>query len=380
VAIARSALFPTLAFDPSYARRRTSNEQPPGGYPANPSATFNTFTLPFDAGWELDLWGRVRREVESARSQLQATADDREALKLLIQGEVATDYFEFRSSEAELDVLRRSIETYRHSLDLTRNRRMGGIATDLDVAQAEAQLWGVEAEIPAVELRRLQLEHALATLCGQAAIDFKVNSGTTTALELPVTPNTVPSELLERRPDVAAAERRMAAANAQIGVAEGAFYPRVQLFGTAGLQSINAGTLFDWPSRFWAVGPSVEFPIFTGGRNRAQLANARAVYDETVAQYRQRVLAAFQDVEDQLATGHLIRAQLEAEQAALVAARRTLEIATNRYRAGLVTFLEVATAQTASLLRERNVVQLQAQTLAASAGLIKAVGGGFGGG
>jgi multidrug efflux system outer membrane protein len=230
--------------------------------------------------------------------------------------------------------------------------------------------------LPAIELQRARILHALATLCGQSAIKFQLATGPLTNA-IPQVPPGVPSELLERRPDIAAAERRMAAANAQVGVAVSAFYPQVFISGLAGFQSIGADTLFDWPSRVWSIGPSVSLPIFTGGRNRSQLAQARASFDEIVANYRQTVLNAFQEVEDQLAAQQLLATQLQAQSAALAAARHTLEIANNRYKAGVVTYLEVATAQNVALTNERLFVQLEGQRLNAEVGLIKAVGGGW---
>jgi len=267
-----------------------------------------------------------------------------------------------------------TIETFRRSLELTQNRRKGGIVSDLDVSQAETQLRSTEAELPSLDLQRARTLHALATLCGQSAISFQLTTATLTNA-IPGVPARVPSELLERRPDIAAAERRMASANAQIGVAKSAFYPRVFLTGAAGFQSVGASDLFDWPSRVWSLGPSVSLPIFTGGRNRSQLIRARASYDESVANYRQTVLGGFQEVEDQLAAQKLLATQLDAQSAALVAARHTLEIANNRYKAGVVTYLEVATAQNVELTNERNVIQLEGQRLNAEVSLIKALGG-----
>jgi multidrug efflux system outer membrane protein len=377
VRVARADLLPQVILDPSYMRQRTSVNQPQLGRAAGASYSYATWTVPIDATWQLDLWGRVRRQLEAARAQLAASADDLQGAILAIQAEVAIDYFALRSVEAENDLLLRSSETFRHSLDLTRNRRQGGIATDLDVAQAETQLRATEAQVPMVQLEAARLRDALAALSGQPATNFKVAAPLPLAAVVPEIPPSLPSELLERRPDIAAAERRMAAANAEIGVAQTAFYPQIRLNGTAGFQSISASSLFDWPARLWAVGPTLDLPLFTGGRNRAQLALARSTYDERVAQYRQTVLVAFQEVEDQLAAGQLLGTQLQAESAALTASQRTLEIANNRYRAGLVTYLEVAIAQGDALARERTVVQLQAQRLAANAGLVRALGGGF---
>ena len=377
VNITRANLFPQVDLNPSYVRQRTSFNEPQNGHAAGISPTFNTFTLALQGGWEVDLWGRIRRQVESARAQLAASEDDFGAARLALQAELATDYFTLRALDAEYDLIVRTAEAYRRSLELTMNRRKGGVASDLDVSQAETQLRTAEAALPALDLQRAQLLHALATLTGQPAIGFELAPVSTEEGPTPRPPLSLPSELLERRPDIAAAERRMAAANAQIGVAQAAFYPSVHINGLAGFQSLNASSWFDWPSRFWAVGPTVNLPLFTGGLNRAQLALARATYDEIVANYRQTVLGAFQEVEDQVAAQRLLQAQLEAQSAAVTAVRRTVQIANNRYKAGLVTDLEVATAQTAALLLERSVVELRGNKLVAAVGLIRALGGGW---
>ena len=374
--IARSAFYPQISAEPSFIRQRSSFNAPVDGEPQNKTFTYNTFNAPLDLNWELDLWGRVRRQAESAHASFVASADDLESARLSLQAEVASDYFGLRELDEERRVVADTIETYQRSLELTQNRRKGGIVSDLDVSQAETQLRSTEAELPAIDLQRANLLHALAVLCGQPATGFQLPAGPLTNA-IPSVPVSVPSELLERRPDIAAAERRMAAANAQVGVAVSAFYPQVTLSSMAGFQSIGADTLFDWPSRVWSFGPSVTLPIFTGGQNRAQLAFARASFRETVANYRQTVLGAFQEVEDQLAAQHLLTTQLEAQNAALAAARHTLEIANNRYKAGVVTYLEVATAQSAELQNERSFVQLEGQQLTAQVGLVKALGGGW---
>jgi len=377
VKVARADFFPQLSAQPGYVRQRTSENAPQNGKPAGTAYTYNTFLAPLDANWELDLWGRVRRESESAQAHFAAVADDFASAKLSLQAEVAGDYFMLRSLEAEHALVADTITTYRRSLKLTQNRRQGGIASDLDVAQAETQLRVAEAELPALELQRETLLHALATLCGQPATGFQLapeNLATDTIPDLPVN---LPSELLERRPDIAAAERRMSAANADVGVAKSAFYPRVFLTGMAGYQSLSASTFFDWPSHVWALGPSVNLPLFTGGRTRAQLAATRAAYDGTVANYRATVLTAFQEVEDELSAQRLLAAQFGAQNAALAAARHTLDIANHRYQGGLATYLDVATAQSTALTNERTVVQLAGQRLVAEVALIKALGGGW---
>jgi outer membrane protein, multidrug efflux system len=377
IRISRAQLFPQVDLVPSYNRQRTSFSQPENGHAANQSRTYSTYDISVQAGWELDLWGRVRRQVEATRAQARANRDDVETTRLAIQAEVATDYFTLRSLDKEYELIVDTTEAYRRSLELTVNRRKGGIATDLDVAQAETQLRTAESNLPVLRLQRAKLLHALATLCGEPSGQFDWSPVATEHENDVLIPAGLPSELLERRPDVAAAEQHMAAANAQVGVAQSAFYPRVRLNGLAGLQSVSGSSWFDWPSRLWSVGPTIDLPLFTGGRNRAQLAVSRAAYDETVATYRQTVLTAFQEVEDQLAAQRELRTQLTAERAALDAAQRTLAIANNRYKAGLVTYLEVATAQSSALALERTVTQLQGQKLVASVGLIRAIGGGW---
>lgn len=377
VGLAGADRFPHVNLGASYTRQRTSANQPQNGRPAGEAHTFNTFTVPLEAAWEPDLWGRVRRQVEAARARLAASDDDAAAVRLLIEAEVATAYFALRTAEAELELLRRTTETYRQSWTLTKNRRAGGIANDLEVSQAETQLRTAEAQQPAISLEAARWRHALAALCGRPATGFEL-AASGSALPLPPPPpDVIPSTLLEHRPDVASAERSMAAANAGVGVARTAFYPRFVVRGLAGFQSIDAASWFDWPSRLWAVGPSLEWPIFQGGRNRAQLAVAEAAYTAQVAEYRGIVLRAFQEVEDQLAAHRWLAEQLAAEQAAVNAARRTVEVANNRYHAGLVTYLEVATAQAAELNRERSVLQLTGSRLAASVGLIRAIGAGW---
>ncbi len=377
IGVTRAGLFPQLNLQPDIRRQRTSANAPFEGRSAGAAFTYNAFSLPLDLSWELDLWGRVRRQTEGARARLVATVDDLESARLALQAEVAADYFTLRALEAEHRIVADSIGTFRRSLELTQERRRGGVASDLDVSQAETQLRATEAQLPALDLQRENTSHALATLSGQPATGFQVPAAAALTNVLPSVPVSVPAELLERRPDIAAAERRMAAANADVGVAVSAFYPHVVLNGMAGYQSVDAGTWFDWPSRMWAVGPSLNLPIFTGGRNRAQLATARAAYDEAIANYRQTVLSAFQEVEDELAAQRLLAAQLSSQNAALTAARRTLQIADNRYRAGLVSYLEVTTAQSVALDNERTVVQLQGQRLVVVTSLIKALGGGW---
>jgi multidrug efflux system outer membrane protein len=377
VDVSRAGLFPHVGLSPTYLRSRDSANRPVNGTSSGtPDNPYNTFIVPATASYEVDIWGQVRRTVESAKAGAVASADDVETVRLGIQAEVATDFFALHALDAEIAILQSSVKVFQKSLDLTRNRRAGGIATDLDVAQAETILKTTEALIPDTRLQRVRTEHALAVLTGRAPSGFNIPEKSLT-LAPPILPAGLPSELLERRPDIAAAERRVAAANANIGVAKSAFYPQVQLNGIAGFESVSAGTLFDWPSRFWALGPTVTAPIFEGGQLKANLRTARAAYDQTVANYRQSVLTAFSEVEDNLAAQQLLLSEYDAQVAALKAAQKTLEIANNRYRAGLVTYLEVATAQNAALELERTVVQLRGNQLITTISLIKSLGGGW---
>ncbi len=376
--ITRAALFPNLAINGSAVRQRNSPNTPltTTGQTAGTTSTFNDFTLPLDFSYEADLWGRVRRSVESSRAQAEASADDLETLRLMIQAEVATDYFSVRALDSQRAVLLSSVQVFAKSYDLTKQRRAGGVATDLEVAQAETVLKTTQAELPSVALQRAQFVHALALLLGANASTFGIPMRPLSSAT-PLIPPGLPSELLERRPDISAAERRMAAANASIGVAKAAFFPTVQLNGLAGLESINAGSLFNSASRMWALGPSVTLPVFEGGRLRAGLRLAYATYDEMVANYRQTALTAFSEVEDNLAGQNLLADQYDLEGGALVAARKQLEVANNRYRDGLITYLEVATAESKELNIEFTTVQLRGQRLVAAVALVKSLGGGW---
>jgi len=376
--VAQSGLFPRVGASFQPLEQYDSENRPVGG---KPGQTYDTFTLSFDLSYEFDLWGRVRRTVESAKAQVQAAADDIESVRLAVQAEVAADYFTIRALDADKALLLSSIEVYQKSLALVRNRRAGGMVSDLDVAQAETVLKNAESQLPDNALQRVKFEHALAVLTGKNASLFHLPERPLD-LDLLVLPPDLPSELLERRPDIAAAERRMAAANANIGVAKAAFFPTIKFNGLAGLQSgnvgaLDVGTLFAWPSRLWAIGPSLTLPLFQGGQLSASLRQAKAAYEETVARYRQTVLNAFADVENNLAAEYLLANQYEQVEGASKAARKQLEIANNRYSAGLVTYLEVATAQNTTLGIDRSAMRLRGQQLVAAVALVKALGGGW---
>ena len=380
VAVARSQYYPQITAGGTpggdISRQRTSVNEPEAGNAAGIAHTYNTFTAPIYLGWELDLWGRVRRLSEAAQARYRASADDLESAKLDVAAEVADDYFSRITLDGQYELITNTIETYRRSLELTQNRRRGGIVSDLDVAQAAAQLHSAEIVLPDLKLQRARTRHALAILCGESPIDFAFTNAPDAAT-VPQVPPGLPAELLEHRPDIAAAERRMIAANADIGVAKAAFFPAIRLNGLAGFQSISAGSLFGLPSRFWAVGPNVELPLFTGGLNAANLREARAAYTETLADYRQTVLDAFGQVENSLAAQVWLADEWNAANEAVAAAQHALDISNNRYRAGLVTYLDVATAQTQALDQERNALQLHGARLTACVNLVKALGGGW---
>ncbi len=369
--VARSGFFPRLSASFLPVEQRDSEYRPVGG---RPGQTYDTFTLPFDLSYEFDLWGRIRRTVESASAQVQASADDVESVRLAMQAEVAADYFAIRALDSDKALLLSSIQVFRKSLELVRNRRAGGMVSDFQ---------NTEAQLPDTALQRAKLEHALAVLTGKNASLFRVPERLLDLKPL-VVPPALPSELLERRPDIAGAERRMSAANANIGVAKAAFFPTVKLSASAGFQTgdlnanRNASDLFMLPmSQFWAVGPSVTLPLFQGGQLIAGLGQAKAAYEETVARYRQTVLSAFADVENNLAAEYLLANQYEKVMAASKSGRKQLEIANNRYDAGLVTYLEVATAENTWLGIERTATRVRGQQLVAVVSLIKSLGGGW---
>ena len=378
LAFTRGGLYPDLALSGLYTRQHTSPNSPLSttGLPLGQSSTYNNFAVPLDLSYEFDLWGRVRRSIESAQAQAQASSDDLEAVKLAIQAEVASDYFNLRTLDSELAVLRSSVDVFSKSYGLTVDRRAGGVATDLEVAQAATVLKTTQAQLPEVALARAQFQHALAVLIGRTASQFSIPENASVSAP-PTIPAGLPSELLERRPDISAVERRMAAANANVGVAKAAFFPSFQLTGLAGLDSATTRNFLSSSSSLWALGPSVTLPLFEGGKLRAGLDFATSTYIELVASYRQTVLTAYSEVEDGLSAQSLLSNQYDAERDALLAARKQLELANNRYRDGLVTYLEVATAESTELNIEFSTVQIRGQQLVAAVNLVKALGGGW---
>ncbi|MEI9960712.1 MAG: efflux transporter outer membrane subunit [Limisphaerales bacterium] len=321
----------------------------------------------------------MRRLSQGAQARFVAAADDVESAKLGVAAEVANDYFTFRALEKEYNIITNTITAYRRSLELTQNRRRGGAVSDLDVAQAATQLHSAEAQLPSIKLQTAQVVNALAILCGQPPVDFFHRAGAIRSCRQHSDYSFNVARRIVGTGDPTsrqrnAAWRRPMRISASL---KPLFFPKIKFNGLAGFQSVSSSSWFDWPSRFWSVGPSIELPLFTGGLNRANLASARAAYNETVAGYRQTVLNAFGEVENALAAQQFLADEWSAETAALQSARRSLEISNNRYKAGLVTYLDVATAQTEALAHERAVTQLEGSRLAATVNLVKALGSGW---
>jgi len=343
---------------------------------ARTSSNFGNFSLPIDVNYEVDAWGRVRHSIEAARTEAQATAADLETLRLSFHAELAYDYFELRSADAEQRLLDDTVSDYRRALELTQNRFEGGAAAGSEVAQAQTQLESTRTQDADIAVRRAQLEHAIAVLVGKSPAVFSL-AAKPLDIQPPVIPVGLPSQLLERRPDIAASERRVAEANEQVGIAHAAFFPQILLGAALGLEGQSIADWLNWPSRFWAVGPSVLQTVFDGGRRHATQQSSEFNYNATVATYRETALDAFQQVEDNLAALRVLEKETQTQRAAVLAAERSLELSTNRYTGGLVTYLEVVTAQGATLANERAAVDIQRRRMDASVLLIKALGGGW---
>ena len=373
--VARSDLLPSLNLAPSFTRQRYS----PNTEPSFGSLTANTFSTPLDLSYEVDLWGRVRRGFESARADAQASLAEYYNVLLTLQSDVAQNYFALRSLDAEIATVTGTVDLRREQVKLVRSRFVGGIGSQLEVAQAETELATTEAEAASLAQRRDELENAVAILVGRIPSDFRLpsRSAGNRAPQPPEIPAGLPADLLERRPDVAAAERQLASANARIGVAKAAFFPVLTLTGSGGYVSGDLESLFNWDSRTWSIGPSLSLPIFAGGRNRASYRRSQAAFAEAVARYRQQVLVAFGDVENSLADIRHLADQAVAQQRAVTSARRAADLAEDRYRSGIVSYIEVVDANRDALTSERANAQLAGQQLIASVQLIKALGGGW---
>jgi NodT family efflux transporter outer membrane factor (OMF) lipoprotein len=371
----RAAQFPTISTSPSASYVKSSDFSP--NFPSKiQQSSKGDFVLPFDLSYELDLWGRVRRSVAAAREEAQATAADYETAKLSLEAELALDYFELRSADAQKLLLDDTVKAYTNNLQLTLNRFKGGVAPRADVAQAQTQLDTTRVQDTDVTVQRAQFEHAIAILIGKPPAEFRLAAAPLN-YQPPSIPIGLPSELLQRRPDIAAAERRVAEANQMIGVARAAYFPTVTLGGTAGFSGSQGSNWFGWPSGFWAVGPALAETLFDAGRRRATSESARANYAATVATYRQTSLTAFQEVEDNVAALRILENETEQQQEAVASSQESLQLFTNRYKGGVDTYLQVITAQTIELANERNAIDILRRRLDASVLLIKALGGGW---
>jgi NodT family efflux transporter outer membrane factor (OMF) lipoprotein len=370
----RAAYYPTVTAGASGEREHLSSHRPL--VPPSTETNGTDLVIPVDVSYEADVFGRIRHTVEAGRANAQASAGDLEAVRLSLHAELAFDYFEMRTLDAEEQLLLSSVTSFERALDLTQSRYKGGVASAVDVAQAQTQLENTRTQAIDVLIQRSQNEHAIATLIGQPASTFTAQIMAWNAPP-PAIPPGLPSELLERRPDIAAAERRVAAANAQVGVARAAYFPIFTLTGSGGLESTAITTLIQGPSGFLTAGAAAAVTAFDGGRRRAVTEQARAAYDESVANYRETVLTAFQEVEDNLAALRILNDEAAAEQAAVAAAEHSVELSTNRYKGGVSSYLEVTTAQSTALADERAAVDILRRRMTASVSLIKALGGGW---
>ena len=372
VGINRAARYPQITTTPQITRGTDSGNR--GN--ATEHERVSDFLLPVDVSYEADVWGRVRLGVASAVASAQASAADLESVRLSLHAELALDYFELRGLDAERQILDNSVTAFQRALELTRNRFAGGIASQADVALAETQLESTRAQAVDLSARRASLEHAIAVLTGKPPSALQLPSSPLTSAP-PEIPVGLPSDLLERRPDVAAAERRIAAAGAEVGIAQAAFFPRLFLTASAGFQSRSLLSWLSGLSTFWSAGPALAATLADGGRRRAVSAQAHASYDETVAFYQETILRSLQEVEDSLATLRVLREEADIQAAAVAAAERSVTLATNRYRGGVTSYHEVIAAQGAALNNQRAAVSILSRRLAASVLLIKALGGGW---
>jgi NodT family efflux transporter outer membrane factor (OMF) lipoprotein len=375
VRYSRADLFPTVSVNPSATRTKTSSNRPP------PSSTFNgittnDFQIPFELSYQIDVWGRVRRTVESYRDQAQASAADLATVNLSMHSQLALYYFQARLLDAEEQLLNSTVTQYEQALELIESRYAGGIGSDVEVQQARTQLETTRAQAIDVGVAHAQFEHAVAVLIGKPPAEFTLPPLPLT-MPPPSIPVALPSELLERRPDIAAAERRMAAANAQIGVAKAAYYPNISLGAAGGFESSAITTLLSGPSILWSAGPSAALTVFDVGRRRAASDQAIASYDQAVASYRQTVLTGFQQVEDNVAALRILEHEAQVQQNAVTAAQKYLELAVTRYKGGVTSYLEVTTAQSAALSDEVTAVNILGRRMVDAVTLVQALGGGW---
>ena len=370
----RAAHYPTISGGASATRNRISDNRPPRL--TSNGVTYSDFEIPLELSYEIDVWGRIRREVESQRGQAQASAADLATVNLSLHAQLALFYFQLRSLDAQEQLLNSTVKQYEQALQLTESRFTGGLSSEVEVQQAMTQLETTRAQAIDVGVLRAQNEHAIATLIGTPASSFHLPPLPLSAPP-PAIPAQIPSELLERRPDIAAAERRMASANAQIGVAKAAYYPQISFNAAAGFESGVITTLLSGPSIFWSAGPSAVMPVFDAGRRRANLDQAIAFYDQSVANYRETVLTGFQQVEDNLAALRILQKEAETQDRAVEAAKKSLALSLTRYRGGITSYLEVTVAQSAALEDEVIAVNILGRRLSSAILLIQALGGGW---
>jgi len=376
-AVQISTQFPQFSTGFTPERQRLSGNRPPNSsLPVPGPVTQNSYTLPFTVNYELDIFGRRRRSIEAAQASYQSDAADLENVRLLITSELAGDFFSLRQLDTQISLLSRTVDALSKGLDLVNSRYHGGVASGLDVAQEETLLDTTRTQLVLLNQQRKQFEDAIAVLVGKSSPDFHI-APRELSVQPPALNAGLPSDLLERRPDIAEAEREMAVANAQIGIAKAAYYPSFNLFADGGWQAADIAKLASIQSTFWAIGANVAESIFTGGARRAQVQYAQAGYDATVANYRGTVLQAFREVQDSLTGLTILDQAFQSQQQAVDASRRNLDIATNRYKGGLVSYLDVVTAQQTLLTSEQELAILQGQKLVTSVLLVKALGGGW---
>jgi len=373
VSAARASLYPTLSAGPSISRDRISPNRPlaPPG-----KSEYYDFVIAGQASWEPDFWGRIRRTVEQARANAQASAADAASVGLTLHAEMATDYFALRGLDSQVKLLTASVADLERQLDLTQRRFAGGVATAVDVAQAQTQLETVRAQLVDVGEARSQYEHAIGTIANYDLSGFTIPPSPLD-LTLPKVPVGVPSQLLERRPDIATAERLTAAANAQIGIAVSAFYPTITLTGAGGFESANPGTWIQGPSSLWSLGAQATELLFDAGLRHALTAEARHAYEAQADGYRNTVFQAFDDVEDQLSSLRILEQESGVEQHAVDAAQHSLDLSNARYKGGVTSYLEVLTAEQTLIQNQRTAIDLETRQFAASVGLVRALGGGW---
>jgi NodT family efflux transporter outer membrane factor (OMF) lipoprotein len=378
ISSARAGFFPTISAGAGAQREKISERSHSAS--TTKSNTYNDLTLVGQASWEPDFWGRIRRTVEAARAGAQASAAEMATVDLSLHAEMAADYFQLRGLDAENKLLTATVADLERQLDLTERRLKGGVATEVDMAQARTELETVRAQQVDVGVARAQYEHAIGTLANQKLSEFSIPPSPlvqSQELTLPKVPVGVPSQLLERRPDIAAAERRAAQANAQIGIAVSAFYPNITLGGTGGFESMHVGTLLQGPASLWSLGGQATELLFDAGQRRALSDAARHTYEAQAAAYKSQVLAAFNDVEDQLSSLRILEAESTVEERAVASARHSYDLSNQRYQGGVTGYLEVLTAEATLIQNQRTAIDLQTRQFVSSVGLIRALGGGW---